>query len=184
MNKNVSMFGFAAALAMTLAVGCASDPHGKAKYLPGGEVISGSPNAVTVYDLDTAVKNLMSRMRAHPMFVRNYELIKTEKGEKPLLQVLPIDCRCPSSSFARGRLNVLRDRVCQSVFESDLFALRDAVMSEALQDAEVPDCVLRGSLAGFRERSGCYVYRLQLVLTDPKTTAVLWQGSDTFLKVD
>ena len=98
------------------------------------------------------------------MFVRNYELIKTAKGEKPLLQVL-------------------RDRVCQSVFESDLFALRDAAMSEALQDAEVPDCVLRGSLAGFRERGGCYVYRLQLVLIDPKTGAVFWQGFDTFLKV-
>ena len=191
MNMNGMMLNVAVAFVLTAAAGCANERFGRSKYLPDGEVISGRADEATVYDLDAAIQNLMTGMRAHPTFVRNFEEVKAKRKDgKPVLQVLSIDCSsCITPRPSKTKLAMVRDKICQSVFESDLFAVRDTVMSEALQNSETPDCVLRGSLMQVAEdlrRSGrgCNVYRLQPVLTDPRTSAVIWQGEHTFVKLD
>lgn len=191
MNMNGMMLTAAAVIVTMAASGCANGRFGRAGYLPDGEVISGRADEATVYDLDTAIQSLMAGMRAHPTFVRNFEEIKAKrKNGKPIVQILSIDCNsCMTPRPNKTKLDMVRDKICQSVFESDLFALRDTVVSEALQNSETPDCVLRGTLMQVAEDvrrcgRGCNVYRLQLVLTDPKTSAVIWQGAHTFVKLD
>ena len=191
MNMSGMMLTIAVAIATMATSGCANGRLGRAGYLPDGEVISGRADEATVYDLDTAIQSLLTGMRAHPTFVRNFEGVKAKrKNVKPIVQVLSIDCNsCLTPRPSKTKLAMVREKICQSVFESDLFALRDTVVSEALQSSEAPDCVLRGSLMQVAEdvrRSGrgCNVYRLQLVLTDSKTSAVIWQGAHTFVKLD
>ena len=191
MNMSGMMLTVAVVIATMATSGCANGRRGRAGYLPDGEVISGRADEATVYDLDTAIQSLMTGMREHPAFVRDYEEIKARrKGGKPVLQALSIDCNsCMTPRPSTTKLAMVRDKICQSVFESDLFALRDTVVSEALQNAEVPDCVLRGTLMQVTEDTrrrgrGCNVYRLQLVLTDAKSSAVIWQGAHTIVKID
>ena len=191
MNVSKMALNIATVSVLLAAAGCANERIGRSEYLPDGEVISGRADEATVYDLDTAIQNLMTGMRAHPTFVRNYEAIKAKKKDgKPVLQVLSIDCKsCMTPRPSATKLAMVRDKICQSVFESDLFALRDTVVSEALQNAEVPDCVLRGTLMQVAEetrRRGreCNVYRLQLILTDAKSSDVIWRGAHTIVKID
>lgn len=184
MNMSGMMLNVAVASVLMAAAGCANERLGRSTYLPDGEVIAGAADEATVYDLDTAIQNLMTRMRAHPTFVRNYGEIKTKKKAKPVLQVLSVDCSsCTALRLDKTRLAMVRDKVCQSAFESDLFALRDFVVSEAVQDVEAPDCILRGTLAHVAEKERCHVYRLQLVLTDSRTSSVIWQGAHTVTKI-
>ena len=191
MNMTRMVLNVATVSALLVAAGCANGHLGRSEYLPDGEVISGRADEATVYDLDTAIQSLVMDMRAHPAFVRNYEEIKAKrKGGRPILQALSIDCNsCKTPRPSATKLAMVRDKICQSVFESDLFALRDTVVSGALQNAEVPDCVLRGTLMQVTEDTrrrgrGCNVYRLQLVLTDSKTSDVIWQGAHTIVKID
>lgn len=191
MNMNGMMLTVAVVIATMATSGCANGRRGRAGYLPDGEVISGRADEATVYDLDTAIQSLMTGMRAHPTFVRNLEEIKAKRKDgKPIVQVLSIDCNsCMAPRPNKTKLAMVHDKICQSIFESDLFALRDTVLSEALQNSEAPDCVLRGTLMQVAEdvrRRGreCNVYRLQLVLTDSKTSSVIWQGAHTFVKLD
>ena len=191
MNMSRMALNVATVSVLLAAAGCANGRIGRSEYLPDGEVISGRADEATVYDLDTAIQSLMTGMREHQTFVRNYGEIKAKRNDgKPILQVLSIDCNsCMTPRPSATKLAMVRDKICQSVFESDLFALRDTVVSEALQNSEAPDCVLRGSLMQVaedvrRRGRGCNVYRLQLVLTDSKTSAVIWQGAHTFVKLD
>lgn len=191
MNKSKMALNVATVSVLLAVAGCANGHIGRSEYLPDGEVISGRADEATVYDLDTAIHSLMTGMRAHPTFIRNYEETKTKRKDgKPILQVLSIDCNsCMTPRPNTTKLAMVRDKICQSVFEADLFALRDSVVSEALQNVEVPDCVLRGTLMQVTEEvgrrgRGCNVYRLQLVLTDSKTSAVIWRGAHTFVKLD
>lgn len=191
MNMSRMALNVATVSVLLAAAGCANGRIGRSEYLPDGEVISGRADEATVYDLDTAIQSLMTGMREHQTFVRNYGEIKAKRNDgKPILQVLSIDCNsCMTPRPSTTKLAMVRDKICQSVFESDLFALRDSVVSEALQNAEVPDCVLRGTLMQVTEETrrrgrGCNVYRLQLVLTDAKSSAVIWQGAHTIVKID
>lgn len=186
MNANRMLLIVASVSLSILAAGCASDRFNRSKYLPDGEVISGQAEDATVYDLDTAVQNLMARMRAHPAFIRDYEDLLKKRGKKPVLQVLSLDCDRVSPRLDETRLRIVQDKVSQSAFESDLFALRDAKLADVLKTCDAPDCILRGVLTQVEERvrGRCYVYRLQLVLADASTSAVIWQGANTVLKVD
>ena len=191
MNMSRMMLKVATVSVLLAAAGCANGRLGRSEYLSDGEVISGRADEATVYDLDTAIQSLMTGMREHPAFVRNYEEIKARrKGGRPVLQALSIDCNsCMTPRPSTTKLAMVRDKVCQSVFESDLFALRDTVVSEVLQNAEVPDCVLRGTLMQVTEETrrrgrGCNVYRLQLILTDAKSSDVIWRGAHTIVKID
>ena len=127
MNMSKMALNVATVSVLLVAAGCANGRIGRSEYLPDGEVISGRADEATVYDLDTAIQSLMTGMREHQTFVRNYGEIKAKrKGGKPVLQVLSIDCNsCMTPRPSTTKLAMVRDKVCQSVFESDLFALRD-----------------------------------------------------------
>lgn len=181
MNMSKFLLNAAIVSALMSTTGCLT----KSVYLPDGEVISGRVYDTTVYELDTALEGLMTAMRSHPTFIRNYDEISAKKKGKPILQVLPIDCRnCTTARPEKLKVDMLRDKVCQSVFESDQFALRDAVWSEAVKEAATPDCVLHGSLTKVSEDRHRVVCRLQLVLTEATTSAVIWQGAATVVKLD
>lgn len=180
MNMSKVLFGGAIVLALA-AAGCVTRPA----YLPDGEVLSSRHGETTVYELDAALEELMTAMRSHPTFVRNYDEITAKKKGKPILQVLPIDCRkCLTGRPDKLKVDMLRDKVCQSVFESDQFALRDAVWSEAVKESTAPDCILHGSLTKVGEDRRRMIYRLQLVLTDAATSDVIWQGAATVVRID
>ena len=181
MNASKNLLNVAIVSALVVTAGCVS----RDVYRPDGEVISGRPGETTAYELDEALEGLMTAMRSHPTFIRNYDEIAEKKKGKPILQVLPIDCRkCITGRPDQRKVDMLRDKVCQSVFESDQFALRDAVWSEAVKETTAPDCVLHGSLTKVSEDRHHIVCRLQLVLTEAVTSAVIWQGASTVVKLD
>lgn len=190
MNKGTMMLKVAAVSVLLAAAGCMNARYDRSKYLPTGEKVSGIPERATVYDLDAAVQELMSQMRTHASFIRSYEEFKQKNNRKPILQILPIGCRCSMFSSYKGRLGIVHDKIGQSIFESDLFVLRDDVLTDALQktagqnQVKVPDCALRGLLTRVREEGRCYVYRLQLILSEAKSGDILWQGEVTIQKTD
>jgi len=64
MNNGRMLLNVVVVSVLVSASWCASNRFGHSKYLPDGEVISGRAEEATVYDLDTAVQSLMSRMRS------------------------------------------------------------------------------------------------------------------------
>ena len=181
MNMSKDLLNVAIVFALVASAGCVT----RDVYRPDGEVISGRTGETTAYELDAALEGLMTAMRSHPAFIRNYDEIAAKKKGKPILQVLPVDCRkCITGRPDQRKVDMLRDKVCQSVFESDQFALRDAVWSEAVKETATPDCVLHGSLTKVSEDRHRVICRLQLVLTEATTSAVIWQGAATVVKLD
>lgn len=179
-----------------------------ARYVSNGEMIAGTSDEATMYDLDGAAQSLLRKMRTNGTFKRNYAALMDAKKGLPLVAIGRIEDRTGGASEecadVQARLDSVRNEVCISVFESELFTVRDDMLSETvskrilknskngLEDgalAEVlnkhpsPDCVMVGDLRKFSDRGGYYVYRLHLSLQDLKSGTVMWEGAETVIKL-
>ena len=203
--KNVIIAGLCAAA----LCGCVSNPpppkplpKGPAQYVPEGEVINGRASEMTMYDLETATQEILTKMRKSQLFTQNYTMVKTAKGALPVIVVGNIENR--TSSRIQGRLDTVREIINTSLYEMDLFEVKDdtassQIASRILQSQtsglengalvssigthDSPDFMLIGDLSAFKDFGGYHTYKLHLAIHNLKTGKVVWQGIQTKIKL-
>lgn len=198
------------ALAAALVCGCAVNPpppkplpNGPAQYVPEGEVINGKASEMTMYDLETATQELLAKMRKSNLFTQNYTSVKTANaGKLPVIVVGNIENR--TSDRIQGRLDTVREIVNTSLFEMDLFevkddtaasqiaarmlqsqtgGLEDGTLVSSLGTHDSPDFMLIGDFSAFKDFGGYHTYKLHLAVHNLKTGKVVWQGIQTKIKL-
>ena len=193
-----------AALVIGGVIGCVTQPPGGATYIHPGTVISGNPDKVTMYDLESAVQRLIHKMLAHPQFAQNYNAMKGQKGGK-----LPIVCQgllenLTKDPGARSRLRAADDTIRAMLFDSALFEVKNDEAAEAIKariirgadggienagelmktlgEQEVPDFIVLGDLRHIPDARGYHTYRLHLSIHNLRTGKVVWEGIETRIK--
>ncbi len=177
-------------------------PKGPAQYVPEGEVINGRASEMTMYDLETATQDLLAKMRKSNLFTQNYTTVKTAKGALPVIVVGNIENR--TSDRIQGRLDTVREIINTSLFEMDLFEVKDdtaasQIAARMLQSQtsglengslvssigthDSPDFMLIGDLSAFKDFGGYHTYKLHLAIHNLKTGKVVWQGIQTKIKL-
>lgn len=205
MNKIAFVFTVVAILC-----GCAVNPpppkplpKGPAQYVPEGEVINGRASEMTMYDLETATQELLTKMRKSNLFTQNYTTVKTTNGGKlPVIVVGNIENR--TTDRIQGRLDTVREIINTSLFEMDIFEVKDdtaasQIAARMLQSQtgglengslvssigthDSPDFMLIGDLSAFKDFGGYHTYKLHLAIHNLKTGKVVWQGIQTKIKL-
>ena len=82
-----STFPLWAALAALVLAGCAT-PHG---YVDPASIHFDRPDNATLYDMKTAVADLVDKMKSDEGFQEHYELLASKKHDLPVLQIGNID---------------------------------------------------------------------------------------------
>lgn len=204
--KNVMI----ASLCAAAVCGCVSNspqpqplPQGPAQYVPNGEVINGKASEMTMYDLETATQELLAKMRKSALFTQKYNAAKAKKkGALPVIVVGNIENR--TTSRIQDRLDTVREIVNTSLFEMDLFDVKDDAASSqiaarilqsetgglengaavnALGTHDSPDFMLIGDLSSFKDYGGYHTYKLHIAIHDLSTGKVVWQGIQTKIKL-
>ena len=70
----------AASALCAFAVGCVSQKTDHVRYVDSGEIVTGTADRATMYDLESSAQSLMQKMLASPQFSRNYSAVKASKG--------------------------------------------------------------------------------------------------------
>lgn len=177
-------------------------PKGTAQYLPDGEVMSGKANDLTIYDLETATNELLLKMRKNAIFTQNYMKVRDSKGALPVIIVGNIDNK--TTSRIQNRLDLVREIVTTSLYEMNLFDVKDdaaaAAISERLTVSEEggledgslvesygshdsPDFMLIGDIAAFRDIGSIHTYKLRFAIQNLRTGKIVWQGIQTSVKL-
>lgn len=177
-------------------------PKGPAQYVPQGEVINGQADAMTMYDLETATQELLMKMRKSAVFNQNYAAVKTKKGALPVIVVGNIENR--TTSRIQGRLDTVREIVNASLFEMDIFEVKDDAASNqiasriiqsetsglengglvaSLGTHDSPDFLLVGDLSAFKDYGGYHTYKLHISIHNLTTGKVVWKGIQTKIKL-
>ena len=200
---------FFASLCAAALCGCVSNPpppkplpKGPAQYVPEGEVINGRASEMTMYDLETATQELLAKMRKSALFTQNYTAVKAKKGALPVIVVGNIENR--TTSRIQDRLDTVREIVNTSLYEMDLFEVKDDTASSqiaarilqsetsglengaavaALGTHDSPDFMLIGDLSAFKDFGGYHTYKLHLAIHNLATGKVVWQGIQTKIKL-
>lgn len=193
-------------IAMLLACGCEtvtvpSQPKGT-QYVNPNEVIAGKPTEATMYDLETAVQNLMSKMRGNPCFVENYTAAKNAKGRLPIVVLGYIDNN--TTDRIQERLDSMRDSIRASLFDTGLVEIKDDDASEAIRariirgadggletsslvqtlgKQDAPDFIVLGDMRHFMDVGGYHTYRMHLAIHSLTTGKVVWEGIQTMVKL-
>ena len=198
-----------AMLGVGFLCGCASTmpppkplPKGPAQYVPQGEVINGQADAMTMYDLETATQELLMKMRKSAVFNHNYMSVKNKKQALPVIVVGNIENR--TSSRIQGRLDTVREMINASLFEMDIFEVKDDAASSqiaarilqsetgglengsavaALGTHDSPDFMLIGDLSSFKDFGGYHTYKLHLSIHNLATGKIVWKGIQTKIKL-
>lgn len=179
-----------------------SMPKGSARYALNGEVDSGKASELTIYDLDEATQSLLAKMRKNALFTQNYTRVRDAKGALPVIVVGNIENK--TNSRIQNRLDLVREIVTTSLFENDLFEVKDdnaaaAIVNRIAQSAEggledgalvaaygshdSPDFMLLGELSSFRDTGGIHTYKLKFAIHNLQTGKLVWQGMQTNIKL-
>ncbi|MGN0854685.1 MAG: hypothetical protein ACI4R9_04090 [Kiritimatiellia bacterium] len=178
-------------------------PRGEARYVEQGEVISGRASEATMYDLESGTQELLKKMRKSNLFQQNYRKVKAAKnGDLPVIVLGNIENK--TSSRIQERLDSVRDIVRTSLFETDLFEVKDdqaaaqiaarIVQSEtgglengaainALGTHDSPDFMVLGDLRAFEDHGGFHTYKLRLAVHNLATGKIVWEGIQTKIKL-
>lgn len=178
-------------------------PKGPAQYVPTGEVVNGIASEVTMYDLETATQELLTKMRKSTLFTQKYDEAKAKKnGVLPIIVVGNIDNR--TTSRIQDRLDTVREIINTSLFEMDIFDVKDDAASNqiaariiqsqknGLEDGglvnvlgthDSPDFLLVGDLSSFKDYGGYHTYKLHISIHSLTTGKVVWKGIQTKVKL-
>ena len=172
------------------------------RYVNANEVIFGKPTAATMYDLETAVQNLMSKMRGSPRFTENYNAAKKAKGSLPIVVLGNIENK--TTDRIQGRLDAMRDTIRTSLYDTGLVEVKDDEASEAIRSRiirgadggletsalvqtlgrqDAPDFIVLGDMRHFTDVGGYHTYRLRLAIHSLTTGKVVWEGIQTMVKL-
>ena len=194
-------------IAVLLACGCETvtvppQPKGT-RYVDPSEVIAGKSTGATMYDLETAVQNLMSKMRGSPRFSENYLAAKKAKGGGLPIVVLG-NIENKTSDRIQARLDAMRDTIRTSLYDTGLVEVKDDEASEAIRSRiirgadggmetaalvqnlgkqDAPDFIVLGDMRNFTDDGGYHTYRLRLAIHSLVTGKVIWEGIQTMVKL-
>lgn len=189
---------FIAALASFLS----SCTH-QTRYVDPSQVIAGSADRPTMYDLESSAQQLVKQMLAHPQFLANYAAAKQAKADAlPIAVIGNIDNK--TTERVQGRLDAVGDTVRAALFNSALFEVKDDEAADAIKSRIVrgadggledgalvqemgtqasPDFIVLGDLRHFADVGGYHTYRLRLALHSLRTGKVIWEGIQTKVKL-
>ncbi|MBQ4481242.1 MAG: hypothetical protein IJJ33_17230 [Victivallales bacterium] len=174
----------------------------KTQYVNPDEIIAGSAETMTMYDLESSTRQLMERMLAHPQFIANYNAVKDARGQLPIVVIGNIENK--TTERIQSRLVAVGDTVRVALFDSELFEVRDDQAASAIKSrivdgvdgglendalvqtmgmSEPPDFIILGDLRHFSDVGGYHTYRLRLSIQDFRSNTVVWEGIQTKVKL-
>ena len=184
-------------------VGCASQQQGGAQYADPTEIVPGTPERSTMYDLESSVEMLMEKMLSHPQFSRNYDEAKAEKGGSlPVVVIGNIANK--TTERIQGRLDAVGESVRSALFTTGLFEVKDDAATGAIiarisdnidlgvEDGSLrrafgkhvsPDFLVLGDFRHFADAGGVHTYRLRLAVHSLRTGKIVWEGIQTRVKL-
>lgn len=206
MRQNSVGWHCGAVMALGILCGCSTKvippQETGTRYVSEHETIVGKASAPTMYDLESSVQTLMSKMRASQRFAENYNTVKAAKGAIPVVVIGKI--KNLTSERLQSRLDAIGESVRTSLFDSGLFDVKDDSASEAiaarlirsadegLEDGSLadefgthdsPDFIVFGDLRHFEDVGGYHTYRLRLSIHNLRTGKIVWEGIQTKIKL-
>lgn len=181
-------------------VGCVSQRA--TQYVEPTEIIAGTPEQPTMYDLESSAQQLMDKMLASPQFSSNYNAIKVAKGGLPIAVIGNIENK--TTERIQGRLDAVGDTIRAALFSSGLFEVKDDAAADAIKSRIIrgadgglengalvqtmgtqdsPDFIVLGDLRHFTDVGGYHTYRLRLAIHNLSTGKVVWEGIQTKIKL-
>ena len=101
----------------------------------------GSLGSLSMYDLESATKSLMSKMLGHPRFKKEYEIAKSaNNGKSPVVRIGELRSRL-EGEHVQSHLNLVGDMILDALYDSDLFNLDGEAMELD------PDFTVKGTIA-------------------------------------
>ena len=182
-------------------VGCTSQRG--TQHVAPAEVMSGTPEQPTMYDLESSAQQLMDKMLASPQFSENYNAAKASNGHKPIVVIGNIENKT-TKECVRGRLNAVGDAIRVALLTSTLFEVKDDAAADAIKSRiirsadgglengalvqtmgtqDAPDFIVLGDLRHFTDVGGYHTYRLRLAIHNLSTGKVVWEGIHTKIKL-
>lgn len=173
------------------------------QYGAAGDVNAGSPADVTMYDLDSAAKSLLSKMLGSRRYAKEYGAAKVAKGGLPLLVIGGIESQIEGIRL-QDRLDVVGETIRTALYDSEMFNVKDdnasaAILNRIVKGAdggledgslvkttgsqESPDFIVLGDLKSFADSSDRCMYRLHMALHSLRTGKILWEGTQTMVKL-
>ncbi|MGN0847287.1 MAG: hypothetical protein ACI4RA_07890 [Kiritimatiellia bacterium] len=173
------------------------------QYGSPNQVVGGTADHATFYDLNSAAKALVSKFVAHPVFAANYKTLKAKKKDAlPIIEVARFD-NLTTDARVRSLLPSVEDTVRSALFDTGLFEVKNEAASGTVKDRilrgadgglengalvqtigthESPDYLLMGDVRQFRDEGGIHTYRFHLSAQDLATGKVVWEGIETRVK--
>ena len=183
--------------------GCEAPKLSGARYADSADVVPGTPERPTMYDLASSAEMLVEKMLASPLFAKSCDEVKAAKGG-----VLPVvvigNIANKTTERLQGRLDAVGESVRAALFSSGLFEVKDdaatgaiiARMSDnidlGLEDGSLarafgkhatPDFLVLGDFRHFSDAGGVHTYRLRLAIHSLRTGKIVWEGIQTRVKL-
>lgn len=189
------------AVALGGVIGCASQRP--TIYVEPGSVVSGPPDQPTMYDLESAAQELMSRLRASDAFADCCKSVQREKGSKPIITLAYIENKLEGVRV-QDRLDSIRDSIITELLRTGFIEVDDDEarnkiaariirgIDEGHEDGSLlptfgtlapPDFLLGGDFMQFVDPGGYNTYRLRLTIYNMKTRRPVWQEIETRIKL-
>ena len=155
-----------------------------------------------MYDLETAVQNLVSKMRGSPRFTENYNAAKKAKGGLPIVVIGNIENK--TSGRIQRRLDAVGDTIRTLLYDTGMFEVKDDEASEAIRSRiirgadggletsllvqnlgkqDAPDFIVLGDMRHFTDVGGYHTYRLRLAIHSLSTGKIIWEDIQTMVKM-
>lgn len=203
---NIQKILIATAAAIALA-GCATKtvppkPTGTGYQSPG-EIVTGWPGEVTMYDLESSAQQLIGKMLSSPQFAKNYNAVKeSNEGRLPIAVIGNIENK--TGERVLGRLIAVGDTIRAALFDSGLFGAKDDAATDAIKSRiirgadggledgalvqlmethESPDFIVLGDFRHFEDVGGYHTFRLRLAIHSLTTGKVVCEGTQTRVKL-
>ena len=200
--KNMTIIPLITLAVCVFICGCVHEPR-RARYGDPNEIVAGTPDSPTMYDLGSSADSLIQKMLGSPQFSKNYNAVKDAKGGAvPIVVIGNIANR--TTERIQGRLDAVGDSVRSALFETGLFGvkddeagrdiaarimrgaddgLEDGALVQSMGTQESPDFIVLGDFRHFTDVGGYHTYRLRLALHNLKTGKVVWEGIQTKVKL-
>ena len=141
-----------AAVLAALAAGCVQ-PHGYVD--PAGENF-GRPEVATLYDMKTAVADLVSKMQDDEGFREHYELLVSKKGGLPVLQIGNIENY--TAERVAQKLESARRRLEIALRKTRLFDITDDAAAAESVTGTLADSLAANANAGLKGDAGLQAF--------------------------
>ena len=136
-----------------LFAGCARPPHG---YVNPANENFARPEVATLYDMKTAVADLVAKMQDDEGFREHYELLASKKGDLPVLQIGNIENY--TSERVAQKLESARRRLEIALRKTRLFDITDDAASAESVSEEVAESITRNANIGLNDGAGLQAF--------------------------